>query len=48
MAFDRKIAELAYEISAAERAEDWEDRDRLTLEHLELTRRKNALSSLRF
>jgi DNA primase len=48
MAFDRRIAELAYEISAAERAEDWEDRDRLTLEHLELTRRKNALSSLRF
>ena len=48
MAFDRRIAELAHEITAAERAEDWEDRDRLTLEHLDLTRRKNALSSLRF
>lgn len=48
MAFDRRIAELTHEISAAERAEDWEDRDRLTLEHLDLTRRKNALSSLRF
>jgi DNA primase len=48
MAFDRRIAELAHEIAAAERAEDWEDRDRLTLEHLELTRQKNALGSLRF
>lgn len=48
MAFDRRIAELGHEISAAERAGEMETRDRLTMEHLDLTRRKNALGSLRF
>ncbi|MBV9209121.1 MAG: DNA primase [Acidobacteria bacterium] len=45
MAIDRHISELGLEIAAAERAGDTDRRDRLALEHLELTRRK---SSLRF
>ena len=43
MAVDRRINELGTEIAAAERAGDTERRDRLALEHLELSRRRSAL-----
>jgi DNA primase len=48
MAFDRRIAELGHEMSAAERTGETAELNRLTEEHLELTRRKNALGTLRF
>jgi DNA primase len=43
MAVDRRISELGMEIAAAEREGDAERRDRLALEHLELSRRRSAL-----
>jgi replicative DNA helicase len=43
MAVDRRIGELGTEIATAERAGDVERRDRLALEHLELSRRRSAL-----
>jgi DNA primase len=43
MAVDRRINELGTEIATAERAGDTERRDRLALEHLELSRRRSAL-----
>ncbi|HEX8773617.1 MAG TPA: DNA primase [Pyrinomonadaceae bacterium] len=43
MAVDRRIGELGMEIAAAEREGDAERRDRLALEHLELSRRRSAL-----
>jgi DNA primase len=43
ISFDRRISDLALEIAAAERMGDTERRDRLALEHLELTRRRSAL-----
>jgi DNA primase len=43
MAVDRRIGELGAEIATAERAGDAERRDRLALEHLELSRRRSAL-----
>jgi DNA primase len=43
MAIDRRIGELGAEIATSERAGDMERRDRLALEHLELSRRRSAL-----
>ena len=43
MAVDRRINELGTEIATAERAGDTERRDRLALEHLELSRRRSVL-----
>lgn len=43
MAVDRRINELGTEIATAERAGDAERRDRLALEHLELSRRRSGL-----
>ncbi len=43
MAVDRRIGELSAEIAAAERAGDADRRDRLSLEHLELARRRKEL-----
>lgn len=43
MTVDRRIGELGAEIATAEREGDMERRDRLALEHLELSRRRNAL-----
>jgi DNA primase len=43
MAIDRRIGELGAEIATAERAGEMERRDRLALEHLELSRRRSAL-----
>ncbi len=43
MNMDRMIRELSTEIASAERNEDFERRDSLALEHLELSRRRSAL-----
>ncbi|HEX6729256.1 MAG TPA: DNA primase [Pyrinomonadaceae bacterium] len=43
MRVDRRIGALSVEIAEAERKGDGERRDRLVLEHLDLSRRRNAL-----
>jgi hypothetical protein len=43
MSVDRRISELSVEIAAAERSDDVERRDRLVLEHLDLSRRRSSL-----
>ena len=43
MKVDRRISELNSEIAAAERNAEIELRDRLSIEHLELTRRRDGL-----
>jgi DNA primase len=43
MKVDRRISDLTSEIAAAERNGEMELRDRLAIEHLELTRRRNNL-----
>jgi DNA primase len=43
MKVDRRISDLTSEIAAAERNGEMELRDRLAIEHLELTRRRNDL-----
>jgi DNA primase len=48
MAADRRINELGMAIAAAERAGETEERDRLSLEHLEWTRKRNSLASFHF
>ena len=43
MSYDRRLKELAAEITAADRAGDEARRDRLVMEDLELKRRRSAL-----
>jgi DNA primase len=43
MSVDRRINQLGIEIASAERAGDTERRDRLSLEHIALTRRRSVL-----
>jgi hypothetical protein len=43
MSVDRRISELSVEIAEAERSDDVERRDRLVLEHLDLSRRRSSL-----
>jgi hypothetical protein len=43
MSYDRRLRELAAEISAADRAGDDARRDELVMEDLELKRRRGAL-----
>ena len=42
-ALDRKIGEMASQVTEADRRGDLEERDRLVLEQVELTRRRRSL-----
>ncbi len=47
-AADRRISELGMAMAAAERAGDIEERNRLSMEHVEWTRKRNSLASFHF